>query len=108
MGYHFVHIHGQHLLHHIIQVRVPLLGSDYSSGDRANFTNSDSSCYKDYQYSMIRLNLLKFKAMTHLSRGHCRPGNRSEMRPRKRGTSSKTNFGRFISLRPRINTTSFW
>ena len=42
----------------------------------------------------------------YLTRGQSNPGNRSPMRPRKRGTSSKTNLGRFMSRRALISTMS--
>ena len=44
--------------------------------------------------------------LSHLNLGQVSPGNRSPMRPRKSGTSSKTNFGRFMSLRALMRTTS--
>ena len=40
------------------------------------------------------------------TRGQSRPGNRSEIKPRNSGTSSKTNFGRFMSRSARIRTIS--
>ena len=38
------------------------------------------------------------------TRGQSMPGKRSLMRPRKSGTSSKTNFGRFMSRSARMST----
>mmetsp|Transcript_30427 Transcript_30427/g.76191 ORF Transcript_30427/g.76191 Transcript_30427/m.76191 type:complete len:251 (+) Transcript_30427:6930-7682(+) len=43
-------------------------------------------------------------SLGYLTRGHSRPGKRSLMRPMNRGTSSKTNLGRFMSRRARMST----
>ena len=42
----------------------------------------------------------------YLTRGQSSPGNKSPISPRNRGTSSNTNFGKFISRNALIRTTS--
>ena len=61
---------------------------------------------KMYLFSMRMASTASLN-LGYLTRGQSRPGNRSPMRPRKRGTSSNTNLGRFMSRRALISTISW-
>jgi len=61
---------------------------------------------KMYLFSMRMASTASLN-LGYLTRGQSRPGNRSPMRPRKRGTSSNTNLGRFMSRRALMSTISW-